>query len=144
MDTRPDGAEDSGGRRIGRRTVLGALGLGVGGVALGSKVSSIVDAIVPANGVTAYLPGANRFRIYTVVSFRPQRSHQAYRLTVDGLVDRELSLTWDQLRTELPQTRLTRDFQCVTGWRVPGVHWRGVRVGDVLDRAGVQAGATHL
>jgi DMSO/TMAO reductase YedYZ molybdopterin-dependent catalytic subunit len=144
MSTRPDGAEESGGRRIGRRAVLGALGLGVAGVAFGSKVSSFVDGVLPNNNLTGYLPGASRFRIYTVVGFRPRRTHEGYRLTVDGLVDQKLSLTWDQLRTELPQTRLTRDFQCVTGWRVPDVHWRGVRVGDVLDRAGVRAGATHL
>jgi DMSO/TMAO reductase YedYZ molybdopterin-dependent catalytic subunit len=31
-----------------------------------------------------------------------------------------------------------RDFQCVTGWRVPQVPWAGVRLADVLDRAGVR------
>jgi DMSO/TMAO reductase YedYZ molybdopterin-dependent catalytic subunit len=43
-----------------------------------------------------------------------------------------------------PQTELTRDFQCVTGWRVPDVPWVGVTVADLLDEAGVQEGATHL
>jgi DMSO/TMAO reductase YedYZ molybdopterin-dependent catalytic subunit len=33
----------------------------------------------------------------------------------------------------MPQTELVRDFQCVTGWRVPKVHWRGVRLADLLD-----------
>ncbi len=41
-------------------------------------------------------------------------------------------------------TSLTRDFQCVTGWRVAEVQWKGVRLGDVLDRAGVQAEATAV
>jgi len=35
-------------------------------------------------------------------------------------------------------TSLTRDFQCVTGWRVHDVAWKGVRLADVLDRAGVR------
>ena len=38
-------------------------------------------------------------------------------------------------------TSLTRDFQCVTGWRVHDVQWKGVRLADLLDRAGVQANA---
>jgi DMSO/TMAO reductase YedYZ molybdopterin-dependent catalytic subunit len=44
----------------------------------------------------------------------------------------------------MPPTKLTRDFQCVTGWRVPEVEWKGVRLADLLDRAGVQARATAL
>ena len=43
-----------------------------------------------------------------------------------------------------PQRELTLDFQCVTGWRVQDVRWKGVRVADLLDEAGVAAGATHL
>jgi DMSO/TMAO reductase YedYZ molybdopterin-dependent catalytic subunit len=35
----------------------------------------------------------------------------------------------------LPRTELVCDFQCVTGWRVPGVEWAGVRLGDLIDRA---------
>ncbi len=34
----------------------------------------------------------------------------------------------------MPATKLTRDFQCVTGWRVPDVEWKGVRLADLLDR----------
>jgi DMSO/TMAO reductase YedYZ molybdopterin-dependent catalytic subunit len=37
-----------------------------------------------------------------------------------------------------------RDFQCVTGWRVHDVEWRGVLLRDVLDRAQVQPSATHV
>jgi DMSO/TMAO reductase YedYZ molybdopterin-dependent catalytic subunit len=144
MTMRPDGAEDASGRRIGRRAVLGALGIGAAGIVFGSRVASFVDGIVPKNGLTGYLPGASHFRIYTVVDFQPLRTHEEYRLTVDGLVDEPLRLSWQQLRTALPQTAVTRDFQCVTGWRVQDVHWRGVRVRDVLDRAGVRPGATHL
>jgi DMSO/TMAO reductase YedYZ molybdopterin-dependent catalytic subunit len=35
-------------------------------------------------------------------------------------------------------TSLTRDSQCVTGWRDHDVMWKGDRHGDVHDRAGVR------
>ena len=44
----------------------------------------------------------------------------------------------------MPHTRLVRDFQCVTGWRVPSVPWSGVRLADLLDAAGVAPAARAL
>jgi DMSO/TMAO reductase YedYZ molybdopterin-dependent catalytic subunit len=57
-----------------------------------------------------------------------------------GLVERELTFTLDQLEA-LPPTSITRDFQCVTGWRVHDVAWVGVKLADLLDAAGVKAEA---
>ena len=62
-----------------------------------------------------------------------------YRLQIGGLVARPLTLTLDDLVAR-PRTHLVRDFQCVTGWRVPNVHWEGVRLSTLLDRAGIQPG----
>jgi DMSO/TMAO reductase YedYZ molybdopterin-dependent catalytic subunit len=87
-------------------------------------------------GLLALLP-IGRFRIYSVTTSLPSRSRADYRLHVGGLVDRDISLTYDEI-TAMPKTHLVRDFQCVTGWRVPQVPWAGVRLGHVLDRAGVQ------
>ena len=39
---------------------------------------------------------------------------------------------------------MKRDFQCVTGWRVPDQHWTGVQLSRLLDRAGVKPEATAL
>jgi DMSO/TMAO reductase YedYZ molybdopterin-dependent catalytic subunit len=36
---------------------------------------------------------------------------------------------------------LVKDFQCVTGWRVPKVPWSGVALADLLASVGVRAGA---
>jgi DMSO/TMAO reductase YedYZ molybdopterin-dependent catalytic subunit len=94
-------------------------------------------------GLSSFVPTGGRFRIYSVVAHMPERSRGEYRLTVDGMVDRPLSLGFDEL-LDRPQTELVRDFQCVTGWRVPDVPWSGVRVADLLDEAGVRPGATHL
>ena len=39
---------------------------------------------------------------------------------------------------------MTKDFQCVTGWRVHDVKWVGVRLSDLLDRAGVKPEARAI
>ena len=73
----------------------------------------------------------------------PHRSALDYRLTVAGLVDQPQSLSIADLAT-MPQTALTSDFQCVTGWRVRQVKWGGVRLADVIERASPHAAATAV
>ena len=90
-------------------------------------------------GLSSFLP-VGRFRIYSVTGDLPHRSAQAYRLTVGGLVEHPTTLTLADLKA-MPQTRLVKDFQCVTGWRVHHVEWAGVRLADVLAAAGVRPGA---
>ena len=69
-----------------------------------------------------------------------------WRLTVDGLVDRPLSLTLDEL-IALPSVTGYRTMECISTSIVRGDHlignqkWRGVRISDLLDRAGVKPGA---
>jgi DMSO/TMAO reductase YedYZ molybdopterin-dependent catalytic subunit len=55
-------------------------------------------------------------------------------------VDKPVTLRLTDLLA-MPQTALVRDFQCVTGWRVPQVHWSGVQLSRILDAAGVHPGA---
>jgi DMSO/TMAO reductase YedYZ molybdopterin-dependent catalytic subunit len=74
------------------------------------------------------------------VSGYPDYNPDTYKLTVDGLVDKPMTLTLADLAS-MKQTGLTKDFQCVTGWRVANVPWSGVLLSDVLAAAGVQSGA---
>jgi DMSO/TMAO reductase YedYZ molybdopterin-dependent catalytic subunit len=136
------------GTPVGRRVFLAMVGLGAAGVVTGPRVQSGIDVLLRpvaarSGGLAGLLPGAGGFRLYTVTSGYPWRSPADYRLTVGGLVERPLELTLDGLRS-LPPTRLVRPFQCVTGWRVPGVHWQGVALSHLLDMAGVKPGATAL
>jgi DMSO/TMAO reductase YedYZ molybdopterin-dependent catalytic subunit len=133
------------GSPVGRRVVLGLLGLGAVGIVTGSRVQdTLTSALAPIQrvdptGLTGLLP-SEQFRIYTVSAGYPYESDADYRLVLDGLVDRPLQLTLDDLRS-MPATSLVRDFQCVTGWRVPSVHWKGVQLSRLLAEAGVRPGA---
>jgi DMSO/TMAO reductase YedYZ molybdopterin-dependent catalytic subunit len=131
---------------VGRRTVLGVAGLSAVGVAFGAAIDNDVGgALTKVSNALGGLPipGADQFRIYTVTGTIPTIAPSDYRLRVDGLVDKSLTLGIDDLRS-MPRVSFTRFFQCVTGWRVPNVHWAGVPLGAVLDAAGVKPQATAL
>jgi DMSO/TMAO reductase YedYZ molybdopterin-dependent catalytic subunit len=140
-------AED--GKPIGRRVVLGMLGLGAVGVLGGARLQDTEQALVgplqnrDPTGLADLLPAAGGFRFYSVTDSEPSRNALTYRLTVKGLVDRPKTLTLADLQ-QRKQTSLVRDFQCVTGWRVQGVHWSGVLLKDLLDEVGVKPGAKAL
>jgi DMSO/TMAO reductase YedYZ molybdopterin-dependent catalytic subunit len=57
-----------------------------------------------------------------------------YQLSVSGLVDHPATCSVSDLKA-LPRTSLIQDFQCVTGWRVPQVHWAGVQLPVLLEKA---------
>jgi len=131
------------GTPVGRRVVLGLLALGAAGVAAGPALSRAIGDFAGSvsahdpTGLSALLPGSG-FRYYSVTDGFPWQPPDRYRLTVTGNVSRELTLTVDDLHA-MPRTKLTRDFQCVTGWRVPHAHWEGVLLSDLLDRAGADS-----
>lgn len=130
------------GTPVGRRVVLGLLGLAGVGVAMGSRASEALNTVAAKDptGLSNLIPGGGRFRYYSVVSSVEEVTRDRYSLMVDGLVERPGMLSMAQLN-DLPQTTLMHDVQCVTGWRVPQVAWEGVLLRDVLESVGVGAGA---
>ncbi len=64
----------------------------------------------------------------------------SWRVEVDGLVARPLSLSLDGLR-EMGGEEHVIDFHCVWGWSRPRCRWTGIGVDRLLDAAGVLDGA---
>jgi len=131
---------------LGRRLFLGLLGAGALGTVFGQQVQGFVGSLLQpltnssGGGIADLIPGANRFRYYTLTGSYPVIRKEDYSLSVGGLVHRPLKLSYRELLA-LPRTELVRDFQCVTGWRVPNVHWAGVQLGHIVDLAEPAAGA---
>ncbi|GAA2332013.1 molybdopterin-dependent oxidoreductase [Streptomyces kunmingensis] len=136
---------------VGRRVFLGTLGLGALGVVAAPALQRATESFLGGaadrdpTGLTGLLPNGGGFRYYSVTSSVPHKNAESYRLTIDGLVAHPTTYTLADLKA-LPQTRMVRDVQCVTGWRVPGTPFEGVRLSRLLDAAGVQssAGAVHF
>jgi DMSO/TMAO reductase YedYZ molybdopterin-dependent catalytic subunit len=66
-----------------------------------------------------------------------------WTLSIFGMVDSPYTLTMDDLKA-LPAVTPTFDIHCVTKWSKFDTTWTGVRVRDLLERAGVQKGAKFV
>jgi sulfite oxidase len=117
-----------------------------------SPPGALVDRITPLN--TFY--GRNHAPF-------PRMDTASWRLRVDGLVDRALELSLDELQRRFPRRTLVATLQCAGNRRadlmefrdIPGqvpwgpgaistARWSGVALADVLAEAGLQAEAAHI
>ena len=94
----------------------------------------------------------------------PSLDRDSHRLHVRGMVERELTLTLDELKRDFPIRTLEVTLQCAGNrrkelhdirpmqknallWEAEAISnaiWTGVEMGDVLRAAGVQEGAAHI
>ena len=92
------------------------------------------------------VPNDQFYRIDTALLV-PSLDTATWQLRIHGLVDRETTLTWDQL-ISLPMFEQYCTIACVSnevgGHLVGNAKWTGVRLRDVLDIAGPTSSATQL
>jgi len=129
---------------VSRRGFLGAVGAGAGALTLVTagqtvhplRALSVLGPRDPAVGPQGFPVNKSAVGAGVVAA----ATDPAFRLTVDGIVARRLSLSLDDLRS-LPQHEATLPIACVEGWSA-SARWRGVRVRDLLDMAGAPRSAT--
>ena len=116
------------------------------------------DLEMPISGFSDYITPIDRFFVRSHV-YTPRIEISQWRLTVGGDVTNTIALTMDDLR-RLPSVELVSVLECAGNGRsfyepsVPGLQWghgavgnarwRGVRLADVLKRAGVKPSAKHV
>lgn len=82
------------------------------------------------------------FRLYTVTPL-PHFDSDSWRFTIDGLVDKPATWTWEQFLAIKRKVQVS-DFHCVTGWSVYGNTWEGIPLAQLLDAAGVRTNAQFV
>lgn len=171
-----DAAEPDSARRapVSRRFLLTAGGIAAAAVAVGalgrtmlagaSRTIADRKAILlptPADPAPPVPPdadlgvqGANRFVTNNVDFYRidtalqvPHLTTADWHLRVHGMVDEEITLSWDELLA-MPMTERLVTLTCVSnevgGDLIGNARWLGVRMTDILDRVGVQPGSNML
>jgi DMSO/TMAO reductase YedYZ molybdopterin-dependent catalytic subunit len=154
-----------------RRRLITAAGLALGGLSVAAcdritRAPRIVDLLDKAEGLTRrsqrlILSGQPLAREYSLKdlspvfkangTMRPQSpdylaletdNFASWRLTIDGLVHRPLSLSLAQLRALPARTQITR-HDCVEGWSAIG-QWTGVPLRGLLSAAGLLPDARYI
>jgi DMSO/TMAO reductase YedYZ molybdopterin-dependent catalytic subunit len=82
------------------------------------------------------MPGTSEYQALAAGRFAD------WRLTVDGLVQRPLSLSLAQVQQLPRRTQITR-HDCVEGWSAIG-KWTGAVLGPLLDAAGLREEARYI
>ena len=116
------------------------------------------DLEMPPSGFDDYITPIEHFYVRTHVLV-PQVNLRDWRLKVEGQVQTPLTLTMDEIR-RMPATELVSVLECAGNGRslysptVAGVQWvngavgngrwRGVRLADILKRAGIQQNAVDI
>lgn len=90
-------------------------------------------------------PGQYLTERFPVLTYGPNPKYDLddWSLSIDGEVENPYALRWDDLMA-LPQHEITVDIHCVTRWSKLDTTWVGVRVSDLLERAGVKPEGKHV
>jgi DMSO/TMAO reductase YedYZ molybdopterin-dependent catalytic subunit len=121
--------------RTGERLTIRAQRLIVDRTALAREFTAAdLSPIFRANGTR--MPASPEYAAHAANRFAD------WRLTVDGLVARPLTLSLSQLGVMPARTQITR-HDCVEGWSAIG-KWTGVPLKLLLDHAGVRRPARYI
>jgi DMSO/TMAO reductase YedYZ molybdopterin-dependent catalytic subunit len=112
---------------------------------IASPAPPIPEAVQPAaEGLPSFITGnADFYRIDTALNV-PQLARVDWKLRIHGMVDREVTYTFDDLKDfEVIERAVT--LACVSnpvgGELISNAMWTGYRIRDLLARSGIQADA---
>lgn len=121
----------------------------------GGSTDGLTEIIEAANAgpvgstprITPIVVPNDDFYLIDTALVTPQVDPAEWSLTIRGMVDNEVTYTYDEL-LERSETIASVTLSCVSnevgGNLVGNAVWRGVPLTDLLDEAGVQPGATQI
>lgn len=154
-------AEPAEGQPVTRRRALRQLGLGLAALAVGAAaIGGLTRRGEAGTGAGTARGGrvgngdlppevTSNDAFYTISKnfVDPKVEEKGWKLEIGGLVERPYSLTLAEIRA-LPAVTDYRTLCCISneigGDLISNAGWKGVRVKDLLERAGVKPGAVDL
>ena len=98
-------------------------------------------------GLTPEVTSNDEFYVVNEDVIQPDIDPAEWRLSVGGLVDRPLTLTYEDLKS-LPVVERYQTLECISnklgGHLMSNAAWVGVPVAEILDRAGIGSGAVEV
>lgn len=73
----------------------------------------------------------------------PDLNRDNWTLEVKGEVQNKIKMTWNDF-IQMDTVHSLSDFHCVTGWSRTKNLWKGVRIRDILDKAGLKPKAKYV
>ena len=153
-----------------RNFLIGAAGVTVGAAALGTLGQKLAAPATPPSsvalpepqntlaalptgiegkvkGVSAFSTPLNDFYRVDTALVIPRIDVDKWVLEIDGKVDKKLSITFAEL-LKMPMIEKDITLNCVSnevgGPYISSTRWLGVRVRDLLERAGIQDGVDQI
>lgn len=113
----------------------------------GPSAAELANRIEPAPGTRPEITPNNDFYQVDINAFPVRIDVNKWRLDVEGLVENPLSLTLAEVR-DFPKVTQIITLSCISntvgGDLISTSRWTGVRLKDVLDRAGLKPGAVEV
>jgi DMSO/TMAO reductase YedYZ molybdopterin-dependent catalytic subunit len=95
---------------------------------------------------TFYTPNSSFYRVDTALVV-PQISPQSWQLRIHGMVDKPMTLTFDDLMKKPMidhDVTLTCVSESVGGSYIGNARWQGTLLADILKKVGIQKGAEQI
>jgi DMSO/TMAO reductase YedYZ molybdopterin-dependent catalytic subunit len=113
----------------------------------GPSATELANRIEPAPGTRPEITSNNDFYQIDINAFPVRIDVNKWRLEVEGLVENPLSLTLAEIR-DFPEVTQIITLSCISnsvgGDLISTSRWTGVRLKDILERAGLKPGAQEV
>lgn len=107
------------------------------------------EAFPKVSGITPEITDNDSFYTVDINPFtKPSVDHETWRLEVGGLLERPYSLSYRELQTDFEVIEMVHTLTCISnevgGDLISTAVWRGVRLKEVLQRAGLREGVVDV
>jgi DMSO/TMAO reductase YedYZ molybdopterin-dependent catalytic subunit len=101
-----------------------------------ARIDRSKDRLPPGQKLTTGFPVLD-------LGVKPNIPLSEWRLTLSGLIEKPLTLSWDDFNA-LPQVEDTSDFHCVTTWSKYDCQWKGVAFTTLYELVSPEADAAFV